>query len=68
MSQFHRLRGGERITVLTAHGQQVTGRVNPLLIFPTHCVIDIGRGRPVVVTAQNITRINGIPLSRKVAI
>ena len=47
----------DRITIRTPQGNEVTGRVQRLLIFRgSHVVIDIGHGRPMVADASNIIR------------
>lgn len=38
----------------TPQGQVCRGKVNPLLIFPTHVVVDRGNGQPVVVSDANV--------------
>lgn len=57
----HRVRSGDRVTIRTAHGQEMTGRVQGLLIFRTHCVLNMGgpHGRPAIASDANIVKING---------
>jgi hypothetical protein len=51
------LRPGDRATLLTAHGQEQSGRV--VMKFATHAVLNLGgkHGKPGVVDARNIVRI-----------
>ena len=65
------LRGGDKVTALFHGGMKLvggravpekverTGKVNPLLIFPEHVVINLGGkyGTPGVVDASNIVRV-----------
>lgn len=50
------LKAGDRVTVRTAHGQNVTGHVQPLLAFADHVVLNIGGryGRALVVTSESV--------------
>lgn len=68
---IHSIRPGDKVTALFPAGMAIkngkavhefkerTGKVNPLLIFPDHVVIDLGGryGTPGVVTAENILRV-----------
>jgi hypothetical protein len=47
---------GDRVAFVDARGQERTGKANGLLLFPTHCVVDMGgqHGTPYVVQADRI--------------
>ena len=58
MSTFKGLKGGDRIAFYIGAGPHRTrkvARVQPLLTFPTHVVVNLGGkyGRPAVVTESN---------------
>jgi hypothetical protein len=48
------VRPGDRVSALTAHDAEVTGRA--VMVFPSHAVLNLGgkHGRRFVVTADNI--------------
>lgn len=51
---------GDLVTIRTPQGQTVSGRTNPLLMFDTHCVINLGGryGRPGIASADNIVAVS----------
>ena len=53
---------GDRVTIRDRFGKQRTGTVNGLLIFPTHCVLNLGGryGTPAVATSSNIVRVRKV--------
>jgi hypothetical protein len=53
MTIFRNIRAGDRVAYITPQGQTFTGRAQRLLCFPSHVVVDAGRGRPVVVDESN---------------
>lgn len=55
---FQNIRPRARVMYRDRFGQERTGRANPLLIFPTHVVLDIGGkyGTPQVVNDSNYIR------------
>lgn len=50
---------GQRVTIAGRHGQTQTGRV--VMVFPTHCVLNLGgaHGTPAVASDQNIVKVSG---------
>ena len=50
---FRAARPGDKVTILTPQGQQVSGRV--VMAFATHCVLNMGgrHGRPGVADERN---------------
>ncbi len=67
------IRGGDKVSALFPAGLKIRGRkavpefkvrtgvANPLLLFPSHVVINLGGrfGTPGVVDARNIVAVNG---------
>ncbi len=67
------VRGGDRVAALFPAGLKLVGRkavpeykvrtgvANPLLIFPSHIVVNLGGrfGTPGVVDARNLVSVNG---------
>jgi hypothetical protein len=53
------IRHGDRVAFVDRDGKRRTGRANGLLLFPTHCVLDMGGryGTPQVVTPDMIVRV-----------
>ena len=53
------LKHGDRVTIVDRFGKHRTGTVNGLLIFPTHCVLNMGGryGTPAVASSSNIVRV-----------
>lgn len=53
---------GDRVTIRDRFGKQRTGTVNGLLIFPSHCVLNMGGryGTPAVADASNIVRVRKV--------
>ncbi len=51
---------GDLVTIRTPQGQTVSGRPNALLMFPTHCVLNLGGryGTPGVANADNIVAVS----------
>lgn len=56
---FANIKPGDRVTIRTPQGQEVTGKAQALLIFPTHAVLNMGGkyGRPAVATERNLVRV-----------
>ena len=47
------VRAGDRVTIRRPDGRIAAGNVNPLLIFPTHCVLNLGNNGTIA-DASNI--------------
>lgn len=50
---FKNIQPGDRVTYRTPQGQTCFGTAQRLLCFPTHVVVDRGRGQPQVVNERN---------------
>jgi hypothetical protein len=53
------IRPGDSVTIVDRFGQRRTGRASPLLLFPTHAVLNMGGpyGTPAVATPDNIVAV-----------
>jgi hypothetical protein len=51
---------GDRVTIRDRFGALRTGIAQPLLLSPTHCVLNMGGryGTPLVANADNIVRVS----------
>jgi hypothetical protein len=63
--QWHLIRPGDRVTMRTPHGQEVTGRVT--MKFDTHCVLNLGgkHGTPGVVNPLNFVKHKPAPAGKR---
>jgi hypothetical protein len=57
MNLFDSIKPGSRVTIITAHGQQRSGRC--VMKFPGHAVLNLGGryGTPGIATADNVTKV-----------
>ena len=55
-AQWHLIAPGDRVTIRTPHGQELTGRV--VMKLPTHAVLNGGgkHGKPLVADPRNFVR------------
>lgn len=57
MSLFQAIRPGDRVSIVSRHGQCQVGRC--VMKFATHAVLNLGGryGTPGIATADNVTRV-----------
>jgi len=56
-SEFHKIKPGSRVTIMTPHGQEATGKV--VMRGPAGWVLNMGgpHGRPGIATPENVVRV-----------